>query len=614
MKRLFFLVICIFSLSICFAQTPDYPIVEKDGHKYYEYTIQPGDGLFAIARKFGIMQNDLHDANSNLTTNIKVGDKLLIPILETIVAPETNAATTHIVEAKQTLYSISRLYNVPVDTLIALNPDAKNGIKVGETIIISRDKKLITNQTTTTAPTKQAVATTTTTGITHVVEKKETLFSISKKYNVAIHDLIALNPELNDGLKAGTVIRITKGDSQETNTTDTPNVEETKHTKPIEIEKKEKPNRPTREPKNHPSAQPIEDTIASIIPHATNPSLSTPQHNTGVLNIAYLLPLVPENSNDEKNLQRFIEFYRGSLLALNNAKNQGISANVYTYNLPKSADKINEVILQLKEKQIDIVIGPAYSEQLNQVLTYTKEHSITTIVPFSSKIDSAYYHPNLLQFNPPQDYLFSTVLTASFAHRNLQYIIAHFNNCTNKGEVFANNLKSLLAENGKEFKEITLKPHLVDSLAQMVGTDTTILVLGSSRINDVAPIIDSLSRYQLPQLHVWGFEDWGTNIIKKYPQTLFYSLFFAQETPEYRESYKAWFGARKQTVGAQYDLLGYDLTTYALHGIVGGTPQSTSPSNYMQSYPTFEFTEGRWMNTNYYLLHWDNISIKEVKQ
>lgn len=613
MKRLFFLIICIFSLSICIAQTHDYPIIEKDGNKYYEYTIQPGDGLFAIARKFGIKQNDLHEANINLTTNIKVGDKLLIPIHKTIATSETKATTTHIVEAKQTLYSISRLYNVPIDTLIALNPDAKNGIKVGETIIISKKEQITTNKEAAAAPSQQKVSTTTTTDLTHIVQKKETLFSISKKYNVAIHDLIALNPELNDGLKAGSVIIIKKGNSQDSNN-NVPNIEEKKLNQPIEIKQTTEPNKPTKEHKTHVTPQPADDTIPTITPLVIDPVVSTTPNNNSKLNIAYLLPLVPENSNEEKNLQRFIEFYRGSLLALNNAKNQGISANVYTYNLPKSTSKIDEVILQLKEQKIDIVIGPAYSEQLNQVLTYTKENNITTIVPFSSKIDSTYYHPNLLQFNPPQDYLFSTVLTASFAHRNLQYIIAHFDNCTNKGEIFANNLKSLLVENGKEFKEITLKPEYVDSLTQMVGTDTTILVLSSSKINDVAPIIDSLNRYQLPQLQVWGFEDWGTNIIKKYPQTLYYSLFYAQETNEYKQNYKAWFGARKQTVGAQYDLLGYDLTTYALNGIINGKPQSTSPSIYMQSYPTFEFTEGRWLNTKYYLLRWDNISIKEVKQ
>ena len=128
MKRFFFLIVSLICLTFSLAQTNDYPIIEKNGKKYYEYTIQQGDGLFAIARKFGIKQNDLHDANNNLSPEIKAGDKILIPIYNSAEVTKTEAATTHIVEAKETLYSISRLYNVPVDTLIALNPNAKNGI------------------------------------------------------------------------------------------------------------------------------------------------------------------------------------------------------------------------------------------------------------------------------------------------------------------------------------------------------------------------------------------------------------------------------------------------------------------------------------------------------
>ena len=55
--------------------------------------------------------------------------------------------------------------------------------------------------------------------------------------------------------------------------------------------------------------EPIE-TKDSIIVH---PQIS----NTNTINIAYLLPLIAENTSDEKNTQRFVEFYRGSILALN---------------------------------------------------------------------------------------------------------------------------------------------------------------------------------------------------------------------------------------------------------------------------------------------------------
>ncbi|MBQ8722117.1 MAG: LysM peptidoglycan-binding domain-containing protein [Paludibacteraceae bacterium] len=591
MKKILLLFYCALCIVHCAFSQTDYPIVEKNGKSYYEYTINPGEGLFAIARKFGIKQNDLHEANENLSTNVKVGDKILIPIKTDVMNKVGEAVTTHIVEAKQTLYGISKMYNVNIDTLIALNPSAKTGIKVGETLIISKDKKI----TSTIIPQKSIKEKpNTTNNVTHVVQRKETLYAISKKYNIAIHDLIALNPELKDGLKAGSTIIIQgKPNSiKEVNTITT-----IKPTPEIETEPKQE------QPKDTITINEIGkiDSIKNI--------------DSTLLNIAYLLPLVAESPNEEKNIQRFIEFYRGSILALNEAKKEGLSANIYTYNLPKNPNKVDSVLNQLNNNNIDIVIGPAYSEQLNKVLTYTKENDITTIVPFSSKIDSAYYFSKLIQFNPPQDTLFRLILKNTFEHRNLQYILARFENCTNKGNTFANDLSTLLTDNNKEFKEIIIKPEHVDSLVNMISNDTTILVLGSSKINDVAGILDSLNHYQLPNLQIWGFEEWGINIIKKYPQTLYYSLFFPNETEQYKSNYKNWFGTRKQTVGVKYDLLGYDLTLLALKGIKNENSTlniDTKNLHFLQSTPKLEFIDNRWLNMNYYLLFWNNITIKNI--
>ena len=573
MKKIIVMLLCIMHCALCInieAQN-NYPIIEKNGEKYYEYTVTPGEGLFAIARKFGIKQNDLHEANENLSTNIKVGDKILIPIKTNVTNEIDKVATTHIVEAKQTLYSISKMYNVSIDTLIALNPSAKTGIKAGETLIISKNKKIESPNSTQKSIETQHIPTN---DIIHVVKRKETLYSISKQYNIAIHDLITLNPELQYGLKAGSTIIINR---KKTETIDT-----IKSTNPI-------------------------DTTNTI------DSLNNPK------NIVYLLPFSVENSSEEKNIQRFIEFYRGSLLALNDAKEEGLSANIYTYDLPKSTNKIDSILNLLNDKQIDIVIGPAYSEQINKVLSYTKEHNITTIVPFSNKIDTTYYYPNLIQFNPPQDTLFNTIIKNTFAHRKLHYVLANFKNCKNKGNTFVNNFAKILNQNNKKYTKITIEPQYVDSVINKLSTDTTILVLGSSLINDVTPILDSLNNYKIPKLQVWGFEEWGSNIIKKYPQTLYYSLFNPNETEDYKQNYKNWFGTRKQTVGVKYDLLGYDLTMLALKGINTSNNSITlnpqiSDTKFLQSHPQLEFIDNRWLNTNYYLLFWDNITIKEIKK
>ena len=578
MKRI--ITICalsIITLTLSIAQTNQYPTIQKDGKQYYEYTITAGEGLFAIARKFNINQNDLHQANPNLTTNIKAGDKILIPINNTpqnTISENTDTTQhTHTVQPKETLYSISKKYNIHIDTLIAHNPQLKNGLKAGTTINLNTPTN---NNTKTTQHT-----------ITHTVQPKETLYSISKKYNIAIHDLINQNPQIKDGLKAGTNITIT------TTNNNTPQPDNTTKTEKSNIsEKTEK----------------------------TQKSEKTDNSKLSTLNIAYLLPLIAENTNEEKTTERFIEFYRGALLALNEAKNQGQSANIYTHNLPKSAHKIDSVLQQLNNENIDIIIGPAYTEQLAKVLTYAKQNNITTIIPFSNKIDTTYYHPKLIQFNPQQDSLFNTVLINTFAHRNLQYILAQFPNCTNKGNQFLHELSKLLTQNNKPHTNITITPQNIDTLTSKITSDTTILLLGSSLINDVAPILDSLNRYQLPNLQIWGFEEWGTNTLKKYPQTLYYSLFYANETEEYKNNYKNWFGARKQTVGVKYDLLGYDLTMLALQGINTNKTTPTITINpqinnikFQQSTPKLQYINNRWINTNYYLLYWDNISIKIMR-
>jgi hypothetical protein len=35
-----------------------------------------------------------------------------------------------------------------------------------------------------------------------------------------------------------------------------------------------------------------------------------------------------------------------------------------------------------------------------------------------------------------------------------------------------------------------------------------------------------------------------------------------------------------------------------------------TPINFLQSEPKLEFIDNHWLNTNYYLLFWDNITIK----
>lgn len=87
----------------------------------------------------------------------------------------------YLVEPGETIYGISTKYHVAVADLLEINPDLENGLKVGQMISIPYDSTF--------AMQKKADDNT----ITHKVQPGETLFSLSKKYNIPLNDLLKYN-------------------------------------------------------------------------------------------------------------------------------------------------------------------------------------------------------------------------------------------------------------------------------------------------------------------------------------------------------------------------------------------------------------------------------------
>jgi LysM repeat protein len=117
----------------------------------------------------------------------------------------------HKVEPKETFYSISKRYAVTVDDIKKYNQEAAAGLKIGQTIMVPTKVKMASVQkeeTRKNSPESRGPK-------THNVVPKETLFSISKKYNVSIDELKNANPEIASGLKIGQVITIPGKGSKE---------------------------------------------------------------------------------------------------------------------------------------------------------------------------------------------------------------------------------------------------------------------------------------------------------------------------------------------------------------------------------------------------------------
>ncbi|MBO5974964.1 MAG: LysM peptidoglycan-binding domain-containing protein, partial [Paludibacteraceae bacterium] len=318
MKRFFLFIVFSFLgvMFVLFAQNNNvHPRIEKNGVEYYEYVVRQGEGLWSISQRFGVSQADLHKNNPEINTSggLKVGQKLVIPIKKNVedssLKKEESGVSylTHVVERKQTLYAISKLYDVKIDDLISCNKLQGSEIKEGQSLLIPRKTVVVR---------ESVKESDTITFIEHEVKRKETLFSISRQYGVDINDITQYN-EIRESLPKGMILKIPQKRAIEKNLVDTLVVEDEK-----EFFEKQK-------------------------------------DSSLIIKIGILLPF---RLSDKKANDRFLDFYKGCLLALSNAKKKGVSTEVFTYDTENSKETVFAILKDDKLKEVDLIIGPAYAD------------------------------------------------------------------------------------------------------------------------------------------------------------------------------------------------------------------------------------------------------------
>ncbi len=127
------------------------------------HTVQKGETLYSISKKYSTTVQSIADANKIDGTDIKIGQKLVIPEKNGAVQAKTNDSAlkndskidsktekniqTYTVKKGDTWYAIARNFSVSVKQLYELNgTDEKSGLKVGQKIKIPAVSALASNQ------------------------------------------------------------------------------------------------------------------------------------------------------------------------------------------------------------------------------------------------------------------------------------------------------------------------------------------------------------------------------------------------------------------------------------------------------------------------------------
>ncbi|MCQ2575520.1 MAG: LysM peptidoglycan-binding domain-containing protein [Treponema sp.] len=134
-------------------------------------------------------------------------------ILFSLLACGLYADVKYTVQKGDTLYSISRKYQITVAELrVANNLSEADVIKSGQILVIPTAN--ITNAATLTSSTTEKTKTTTSSTETYVVQKGDTLYGIARKYGLSVSDLLTLNNlDSSTVIKVGQKLKVKKGSS-----------------------------------------------------------------------------------------------------------------------------------------------------------------------------------------------------------------------------------------------------------------------------------------------------------------------------------------------------------------------------------------------------------------
>lgn len=554
-----------------FAQHEPVPIVlskEKtiiDGKTYILHTVKQGETLFSICKAYNIPQKDLVMVNPDANVSIKIGQVLKIPADQVnFKVPESLNSDNyilHIVEQGQTVFSIAQKYNITKEELFKHNPEAEiSALQTGQVIKIPK----LTNF----EPKKETVLAISS-YTDHKVKRKETLYSISRLYQVTVDDIIAANPELNTSdIKTGQYIKIPTEKKQEI--------------KPVIVNT-------TNDSQN------IQNIIVPFGPCSSNGTYK--EHR-----VAFLLPLYLEenktlidldslNYAEKKNIEdrlifskskNILEFYEGALIALDSLKNAGYSYKVYVYDTGRDLQKITSILNRPELSSMDLFIGPFDSLLLDKALAFARTNNIKVVSPLSQNVNLLKGNPQLFQVNPAETSKIDGAIQYIATLKDKNIVLVKSNRAADK-EIFAMFEEKLnyLRMEGFQFKIHTGNKD--GTLSSKLVTDKeNILIMPSTEENAVSDVLRNMNyitgNYKIS---VFGLPKWTTfsSTEISYLHNLqfeYYTSFFVDYSrpivKEFilkdRQMFKT--EPEAQSFGSQgynYCFLGYDITFYFLSAL-----------------------------------------------
>ena len=519
---------------------------------FFLHTVTKGQSLYSIASMYNVTIEEIVRLNPGSDERIKAGEALKIP------QKANNQLTFHTIQPGETLYKLTVRYGVTAQRICQANPGlSASNFRIGQVIAIPPQTEEAKPQeaapvqpTTQQTPQQQSEGLKPNCRDMHKVERKETVYSISRMYGITEEELIAANPEIrNKKLKKGKFLCIpyAKDTSKQQAAVDNGQTSATPLSNDELFRKHQKESK----------------KFASI-------------------KAAVMLPFMTNGSGSRDEQARMVEFYEGFLMAMDSLKQQGVSVDLYTYDSGNSVASIQQVLTKSELKEMDIIFGPVHTEQVKPLADFAQKNKVRLVVPFTSKSDEVFSNPYVYQVNTPQSYLYSEVYEhylRKFPDAHVVFLDAETGE-NDKAE-FIQGLKEELKAKQMTFKEVksaNITPEgikmAVDSLRENVfipvsGKNTTLIKV-------LPQLIITAREHPNYNMKLFGYPEWQTYTHDHLASffeldTYFYSSFYTNNlfpsAVQFTSAYRKWFSKDMANTYPKYGMLGFDIGYFFLKGL-----------------------------------------------
>ena len=430
--------------------------VNAQSNNYVNHTVAKGETLYSISKRYNTTVEEVVKLNPGSERILSIGQKLIIP---RNTANKVKSGKTHLIQPGETLYRLSKMYNVTIEEICDVNPGlSKNNFRAGEEIIIptkqatqkQEEQKVAVSVEPETEKEQTIIG-------THKVKRKDNIESICEKYNITKEELIRANPILKEKkMKRKMVLNIPAPSTDSKNVYIEEETIEKEEEKEVE-EKKEEPKQEEEEATKEDvtGEQEItgEEQVAGEQEVTDEEQVAGEEETTieeegfvyedekalseeeiidnsyveidiveidedklypgafnkdNVVNVAFVMSfLLDRHAPNEQ--ERLVEYYQGFLMAVEQLKREGHSFVINTFDAGHKDASLDSLLRSGALDDAEIIIGATYAKHNKELAKFAKDNRKPLIIPLATKKDEAIDNPMVYIANGIQQYILPEV-------------------------------------------------------------------------------------------------------------------------------------------------------------------------------------------------------------